>query len=42
MSAEIQERICDIIAEQLSQDKEEVVPEASFILRHELETRVGA
>ncbi len=31
MSAEIQERICDIIAEQLSQDKEEVVPEASFI-----------
>lgn len=31
MSAEIQERICEIIAEQLSQDKEEVVPEASFI-----------
>ena len=31
MSAEIQERICDIIAEQLSQDREEVVPEASFI-----------
>ena len=31
MSAEIQERICDIIAEQLSQDKEDVVPEASFI-----------
>ena len=31
MSAEIQERISDIIAEQLSQDKEEVVPEASFI-----------
>lgn len=31
MSAEIQERICEIIAEQLSQDKEDVVPEASFI-----------
>ena len=31
MSAEIQERICKIIAEQLSQDIEEVVPEASFI-----------
>ena len=31
MSAEIQERICEIIAEQLSQDLEEVVPEASFI-----------
>lgn len=31
MSAEIQERICDIIAEQLSQDRGEVVPEASFI-----------
>ena len=31
MSAEIQERICKIIAEQLSQDLEEVVPEASFI-----------
>jgi acyl carrier protein len=31
MSADIQERICKIIAEQLSQDAEEVVPEASFI-----------
>ena len=31
MSAEVQERICEIIAEQLSQDKEDVVPEASFI-----------
>ena len=31
MSADIQERICKIIAEQLSQDADEVVPEASFI-----------
>jgi acyl carrier protein len=31
MSADIQERICKIISEQLSQDAEEVVPEASFI-----------
>ncbi len=31
MSADVQERICKIIAEQLSQDAEEVVPEASFI-----------
>jgi acyl carrier protein len=31
MSADVQERICKIISEQLSQDAEEVVPEASFI-----------
>lgn len=31
MSTDIQERICKIIAEQLSQDADEVVPEASFI-----------
>ena len=31
MSVEIQDRIRAIIAEQLSQDLEEVVPEASFV-----------
>ena len=31
MSADIRDRICKIISEQLSQDLEEVVPEASFI-----------
>ena len=31
MSVEIQDRIRAIIAEQLSQDPEEVVPEASFV-----------
>ncbi|MGB0647047.1 MAG: acyl carrier protein [Bradymonadia bacterium] len=31
MSTDVQERICKIIAEQLSQDADEVVPEASFI-----------